>query len=88
VVQVSDSGCGVPAHERENIFRRFYRAPSGAGVEGHGLGLNIAQTIAHLHGFEVVVEDNDPGARFVIRALARSALAKSRSGAERSSILG
>jgi len=83
-VRVCDSGRGVPAREREDIFRRFYRAPSSEGVEGHGLGLNIAQTIAHLHGFEIVVEDNEPGARFVMRAVARGALASGGAAIERS----
>jgi len=64
-VAVSDTGPGVPAQDRERIFRRFF---CGENSGGHGLGLSIAQTIADLHGFELVVEDNHPGARFVLRA--------------------
>ena len=63
-VAVSDTGCGVPPQDRERIFRRFFR---GERSEGHGLGLSIAQTIADLHGFLLAVEDNHPGARFVMR---------------------
>ena len=62
-VAVSDTGCGVPPQERDKIFRRFYRGERSDGA-GHGLGLSIAQTIANLHGFQLTVEDNNPGARF------------------------
>ena len=42
VVRVSDSGCGVPPQDRENIFRRFYRGERDGAAPGHGLGLSIA----------------------------------------------
>ena len=45
------------------IFRRFFRGER-SDAAGHGLGLSIAQTIANLHGFQLTVEDNNPGARF------------------------
>ncbi len=65
---VSDTGRGVPAEERSRIFRRFYRGQGAQEAAGHGLGLSIAQAIANLHGFQLALEDNDPGARFVMRA--------------------
>ena len=74
-VEVSDTGPGVPIAEREKIFRRFYRAASERGESGHGLGLSIAEAIARLHGFGLTVEDNHPGARFVMRAAAKASLA-------------
>ncbi len=69
--EVSDSGCGVAPQDRDKIFRRFFR---GERSDGHGLGLSIAQTIADLHEFQLSVEDNNPGARFVLRASARASL--------------
>ena len=69
--EVSDTGCGVAPHDREKIFRRFFR---GERSDGHGLGLSIAQTIADLHGFQLTVEDNNPGARFVLRASVKASL--------------
>jgi signal transduction histidine kinase len=39
---VKDTGIGVPAKEKENIFKELYRA-SNAGKEGNGLGLNVAK---------------------------------------------
>jgi signal transduction histidine kinase len=63
-LRVSDTGPGVPPQERERIFDRFYRGERSGKSPGHGLGLSIAETIAHLHGFRLTVEDNDPGACF------------------------
>ncbi len=73
-LEVSDSGPGVPAEDRVRIFRRFARGDGARDVPGHGLGLNIAQTIANLHGFDLTVEDNNPGARFVMRVTAKASL--------------
>ena len=69
-VLVSDTGVGVPPHERARIFDRFYRGERSGQSPGHGLGLSIAETIANLHGFKLTVEDNNPGARFELRAAA------------------
>jgi len=71
VLQVEDSGPGVPTSERELIFQPFYRA-LGTEVDGSGLGLPIVLEIAHQHGASVNLEEtkpgyNPPGARFVLR---------------------
>ena len=71
VVQVEDSGPGVPEPERELIFQPFYRA-LGNEADGSGLGLPIVQEIARQHGARIVVEDvrpgaNPPGACFSVR---------------------
>ncbi len=66
LVEVSDSGRGVPAAEARDIFRRFARASNGADLPGGGLGLSIAETIARLHHLELDVSDNAPGARFTL----------------------
>lgn len=60
VLQVEDSGPGVPAAERELIFRPFYRA-LGTEVDGSGLGLAIVMEIAQRHHASVSVEDTQPG---------------------------
>jgi signal transduction histidine kinase len=66
-VRVLDSGCGVPPAERDKIFERFYRV-GGQTAPGYGLGLSIAKTIASLHGLDLTVDDNAPGARFEMAA--------------------
>ncbi len=58
VVQVSDTGCGIPAEELDNVFERFYRI-GGARWEGGnhaGLGLAITKSILDLHDSEMKVE--------------------------------
>jgi two-component system, OmpR family, sensor histidine kinase TctE len=60
VLQVEDSGPGIPEGERELVFQPFYRA-LGTNVDGSGLGLPIVLEIARQHHAEVKVEDTRPG---------------------------
>ncbi len=61
-VTISDSGPGIPAVERENVFRRFYRVESSrTEYPGHGLGLSLAQAIAQYHHGTVSLLGNNPG---------------------------
>ena len=71
LLQVEDTGPGVPPEERELVFQPFYRA-LGTGADGAGLGLPIVQEIARQHGAEVVLDDAQPqrqpcGALFSVR---------------------
>jgi len=68
-VMVTDTGVGIPAHELERIFDRFYQ------VEDHmirrhggmGLGLSIVKGLVELHGGSVRAESVlDQGSRFVV----------------------
>ncbi|MDP2368707.1 sensor histidine kinase [Rhodoferax sp.] len=77
VLQVEDSGPGIPVAERELVFQPFYRA-LGNEVDGSGLGLSIVLEIAQHHRAVVTVEDakpgqTPPGARFVVRFAAEAA---------------
>ena len=74
VLQVEDSGPGVPEAERELIFQPFYRA-LGTEADGTGLGLPIVLEIAHQHNASVSMESTHPGqvppgARFNVRFVA------------------
>ncbi len=76
MLQVEDSGPGVPQAERELVFQPFYRA-LGTEVDGTGLGLPIVMEIAHQHNATVSLEDTHPGrmppgARFSVRFLTSS----------------
>lgn len=55
VVEVEDTGCGVPEADRERVFERFYRV-LGVQGEGSGLGLPIVREIALLHRGDVFLE--------------------------------
>jgi PAS domain S-box-containing protein len=58
LVEIRDSGMGVPPEHLDRIFDRFYRVPSPAGgkVEGSGLGLSICKAIVEEHGGRIWVE--------------------------------
>jgi two-component system osmolarity sensor histidine kinase EnvZ len=62
-VQIDDDGPGVPAKDREAVFRPFMRLdPSrNTATGGVGLGLTIARDIAHGHGGEIELEDSPLG---------------------------
>ena len=53
VLDVIDSGSGVPEVERERVFVPFHRL--GGDAKGAGLGLALVRQIARLHGGEAVV---------------------------------
>ncbi|GAB3288439.1 ATP-binding protein [Parahaliea aestuarii] len=63
---VADNGPGIPAAEREQVFRRFYRVDGGSGAGGAGLGLAIVWQIAQLHGAEVALEAPATGSGLVV----------------------
>lgn len=64
---VSDRGPGIPADQREKLFRRFTRLEGSRSALGHGLGLALAAAIADLHGAQLAILDNDPGTRVEMR---------------------
>lgn len=69
VIEVRDSGPGVPPEFRESIFERFRQVEGGSTrrFEGTGLGLAIVRDFVSLHGGEVRVDDApEGGARFVV----------------------
>ena len=81
VLQVEDTGPGIPEAERELVFQPFYRA-LGTNVDGSGLGLSIVREIARQHDGDIQVEPVHPGAplpgtrislRFHLQARAGSA---------------
>jgi two-component system sensor histidine kinase GlrK len=57
VIEVADSGPGIPAAEHDRVFEAFYQgAPAAKGrVSGTGLGLSIAKENAHAHGGDISV---------------------------------
>ena len=66
-IWVRDTGPGVPESDREHIFERFGRGVVHPDDEGFGLGLSIVGAIARAHHGRVeLVDDQAPGATFVI----------------------
>jgi signal transduction histidine kinase len=53
---VSDTGPGIPEHERHRVFQRFYRS-NDQSHPGAGLGLSIVKRICDVHGISLSVDD-------------------------------
>ena len=60
LLEVSDTGPGIPAADLERIFDRFYRADPARSRSGTGLGLALARSIVRVHGGTIRV-DSPPG---------------------------
>jgi signal transduction histidine kinase len=61
LVEVSDSGIGIPRGERDRLFERFFRAStvSERQIEGTGLGLYITKAIVEAHNGRITVESEE-----------------------------
>ena len=57
MLEVDDTGPGIPITERERVMERFYRI-LGSGIEGSGLGLAIVREIVQQHGGTVSILDH------------------------------
>jgi two-component system OmpR family sensor kinase len=66
VLQVADTGTGIPLHERERVFDRFYRG-EGTDGWGSGLGLSIVASIAASHGAQVTLSDREHGMGLLVK---------------------
>lgn len=70
VIEVADTGPGIPPEDLSKIFEELYRGSNARGTEGSGLGLALVNRIASLHGGGVGVRSSqtDPrGTVFTLR---------------------
>ena len=68
-VTVDDEGPGIPMHQRDKLFERYFRVPgirrTGSSTEGLGLGLYLCREIVALHEGTIGVDSaSSGGARF------------------------
>ena len=61
LLEVEDSGPGIPSEDRSRAVEPFVRLSNAPPRDGSGLGLNLAAAVARLHGGSLRLEDNDPG---------------------------
>lgn len=66
VIEVADTGPGIPPPDRERVFERFARLERSRTEPGAGLGLALVSAVVRLHGGTVHFQDNAPGARAII----------------------
>lgn len=59
IVDVIDSGAGIPARDLPRVFERFYKADRARGSGGAGLGLSIARHLVESHGGHIWVESRE-----------------------------
>jgi two-component system sensor histidine kinase GlrK len=70
VLDVADTGPGIPLEERPRIFEAFYQGatPQGGLVRGTGIGLSVVQEFVLAHGGNIEIVDGEfPGAHFRVR---------------------
>jgi signal transduction histidine kinase len=64
VIEIRDTGVGIPAEDLPHVFERFYRADRArtkVGSSGAGLGLAICQSIVTAHGGRITLSSRDGG---------------------------
>ena len=61
LLQVADTGIGIPVKHQERIFERFYRVDKSRSKErgGTGLGLAIVKHIVAEHGAKISLESEE-----------------------------
>ena len=60
IIEVKDTGVGIPETDLEKVFERFYRCDQSRSQEGCGLGLSFSRAVARSHGGDITVKSN-PG---------------------------
>lgn len=70
LVEVADSGTGIPSEDLPKIFEELYRGSNARGTEGSGLGLALVNRIISLHGGQIEVrsrQEQPRGTVFTVR---------------------
>jgi two-component system sensor histidine kinase GlrK len=76
LIDVMDSGPGIPVADRKQIFEAFYqgRTPQGGHVKGTGIGLSVVIEFVNAHGGSIeILEAKSGGAHFRVRLPLRNA---------------
>ena len=70
VIDIADTGFGIPADDQPRVFERFFRAkdPRVAKITGTGLGLALSREVARLHGGELTFKsEHNRGTTFTLQ---------------------
>ncbi len=80
-LSVADTGPGIPPQDRARVVERFVRLEASRNSPGTGLGLSLVAAVAHFHNAQLLLEDNKPGLKAILR-FPRPALRFSPAGAK------
>ncbi len=67
VLDIRDSGPGIPEEARGRVLERFVRLDASRSAPGAGLGLSLVSAVARLHKATLTLADNAPGLRVALR---------------------
>jgi two-component system sensor histidine kinase GlrK len=84
VMDVIDSGPGIPTEERKRIFEAFYqgKTPQGGHVKGTGIGLSVVTEFVNAHSGSIeILEAKAGGAHFRVRLPMRQAASREKAHA-------
>ncbi len=67
LIEVNDSGIGIPEDELDKVFGRFYRVAKSRSLPGNGLGLSLVNAVIEMHQGKITLTNNLPGLRVEIK---------------------
>ena len=68
VIEVADTGPGIPPEDLPHVFDRFWRGRTGAAVAGSGIGLAVVRELVAAHGGTVTAASGpEGGSTFTVR---------------------
>jgi signal transduction histidine kinase len=67
VIQVQDTGIGIPREELEHVFKRFYRSDRSRSQSGNGMGLSLSAALVTAHKGTIRVQSEEgKGSTFTV----------------------